>query len=363
MSRKTVLVVGASGLVGYAAMKHFSTNPEWDVIAVSRRRPDETLGVRFITADLTDSGTCADIFGRLREVTHVIYAALYERPDLVAGWCDPEQIAVNDRMLRNLLEPLESTARSLQHVSVLQGTKAYGSHILPMKVPAREGRSEMREQPNFYWNQEDYLRAKQRGKDWFFTIFRPVLIIGYSQGSAMNLLPAIGVYAAMLKEAGLPLHYPGGPARVGQAVDAELLAKCIHWAGEAKAARNEIFNVANGDIYCWPNIWPAIAEAVGMQVGQDVACSLEQEIRPRESDWARIRAKHNLVSPDLKAFVGLSFQYADYQLGAGRTKASPPSFSSTIKVVQAGFHEVIDTEIMFKKHLRAFQEKRLLPPP
>src|SRR5215467_4578876 len=129
MSRKTVLVAGASGLVGYAAMKHFSTNPEWDVIAVSRRRPDETLGVRFITADLTDTGTCADIFGRLREVTHVIYAALYERPDLVAGWCDPEQIAVNDRMLRNLLEPLESTARSLQHVSVLQGTKAYGSHV------------------------------------------------------------------------------------------------------------------------------------------------------------------------------------------------------------------------------------------
>ena len=363
MSRKTVLVAGASGLVGYAAMKHFSANPEWDVIAVSRRRPDETFGVRFITADLTDTGTCADIFGRLREVTHVIYAALYERPDLVAGWCDPEQIAVNDRMLRNLLEPLESTARSLQHVSVLQGTKAYGSHIRPMKVPAREGRSEMREQPNFYWNQEDYLRDKQRGKDWFFTIFRPVLIIGYSQGSAMNLLPAIGVYAAMLKEAGSPLHYPGGPARVGQAVDAELLAKCIHWAGEEKAARNEIFNVANGDIYCWPNIWPAIAEAVGMQVGQDVACSLEQEIRPRESDWARIRAKYDLVSSDLKSFVGLSFQYADYQLGVGRTEPSPPSFSSTIKVMQAGFHEVIDTEVMFKKHLRLFQEKRLLPRP
>src|SRR5215467_1412275 len=363
MSRKTVLVAGASGLVGYAAMKHFSTNPEWDVIAVSRRRPDETLGVRFITADLTDTGTCADIFGRLREVTHVIYAALYERPDLVAGWCDPEQIAVNDRMLRNLLEPLESTARSLQHVSVLQGTKAYGSHILPMKVPAREGRSEMREQPNFYWNQEDYLRAKQRGKDWFFTIFRPVLIIGYSQGSAMNVVPAIGVYAAMLKEAGLPLHYPGGPARVGQAIDAELLAKCMHWAGQAEAARNETFNVANGDVYCWPNIWPAIAEAVGMPVGENVPCNFEQEIRPREPDWARIRAKYDLVSPDLKAFVGLSFQYADYQMGFGRTEAAPPSFSSTIKVVQAGFHEVIDTEIMFKKHLRAFQEKRLLPPP
>jgi len=266
-------------------------------------------------------------------------------------------------MLRNLMEPLESTARGLLHVSLLQGTKAYGSHVRPMKVPAREGRSEMREQPNFYWEQEDYLRAKQGGKDWFFSIFRPVLIVGYSQGSAMNVVPAIGVYAAMLKEAGLPLHYPGGPARVGQAIDAELLAKCMHWAGQAEAARNEIFNVANGDVYCWPNIWPAIAEAVGMTVGEDVPCSLEQEIRPRESDWAHIRAKYNLVSPDLSAFVGLSFQYADYQMGFGRTEPAPPAFSSTIKVMQAGFHDVTDTEAMFAKYLRAFQEKRLLPRP
>ena len=363
MSRKTVLVIGASGLVGYAAMKHFSADPEWDVIAVSRRQPDETFGARFITANLTDARACADVFGNLKNVTHVIYAALYERPDLIGGWRDAEQIAVNDRMLRNLMEPLESTARGLLHVSLLQGTKAYGSHVRPMKVPAREGRSEMREQPNFYWDQEDYLRAKQRGKDWFFSIFRPVLIVGYSQGSAMNVVPAIGVYAAMLKESGLPLHYPGGPARIGQAIDAELLAKCMHWAGEAEAARNETFNVANGDVYCWPNIWPAIAEAVGMPVGENMPCSLEQEIRPRESVWSRIRAKYNLVSPDLNSFVGLSFQYADYQMGFGRTEAAPPSFSSTIKVMQAGFHDVMDTEAMFEKYLRVYQEKRLLPRP
>jgi len=363
MSRKTVLVVGASGLVGYAAMKHFSEDPDCHVIAVSRRQPDETFGARFITANLTDARACADVFGNLKNVTHVIYAALYERPDLIGGWRDAEQIAVNDRMLRNLMEPLESTARGLLHVSLLQGTKAYGSHVRPMKVPAREGRSEMREQPNFYWDQEDYLRAKQRGKDWFFSIFRPVLIVGYSQGSAMNVVPAIGVYAAMLKESGLPLHYPGGPARIGQAIDAELLAKCMHWAGEAEAARNETFNVANGDVYCWPNIWPAIAEAVGMPVGENMPCSLEQEIRPRESVWSRIRAKYNLVSPDLNSFVGLSFQYADYQMGFGRTEAAPPSFSSTIKVMQAGFHDVMDTEAMFEKYLRVYQEKRLLPRP
>jgi nucleoside-diphosphate-sugar epimerase len=215
MPRKTVLVVGASGLVGYAAMKHFSGYPDCEVIAVSRRRPDKTFGAQFVGVDLTNVHSCYEVFGGLRDVTHVIYAALYERPDLIEGWRDAAQIAVNDRMLRNLMEPLERAARDLVHVSLLQGTKAYGSHVLPMKVPAREGRSEMREQPNFYWNQEDYLREKQSGKGWCFSIFRPVLVVGYSQGSAMNVIPAIGAYAAILKEAKQPLHYPGGPTSCG----------------------------------------------------------------------------------------------------------------------------------------------------
>ena len=38
MGHKTVLVAGATGLVGYAALKHFTQAPDIDVIAVSRRR-------------------------------------------------------------------------------------------------------------------------------------------------------------------------------------------------------------------------------------------------------------------------------------------------------------------------------------
>jgi nucleoside-diphosphate-sugar epimerase len=362
MAKKCVLIAGASGLVGYAAMKHFAADRDCEVIAVSRRRPDETFGARFVNADLTDTRACAEVFATLGQVTHLVYAALHEKPGLIAGWVDAEQIAVNDRMLRNLMEPLAKAAGGLTHVSLLQGTKAYGSHVRPMKYPAREGRSEMREQPNFYWNQEDYLREKQHGKSWAFSIFRPVLIVGYSMGSAMNVIPAIGVYAAMLRDAGQPLHYPGGPTRVGQAVDADLLARAMAWAGGAPAARNETFNVANGDIYCWPNIWPAIADAVGMEPGEAVPMSLDKEIRPRESDWARIRARHDLVSPDLASFVGLSFEYADYQMSYGRTEPAPTSFSSTVKLMQAGFCEVMDTEAMFVKWLRLFQERRLLPP-
>jgi len=51
-------------------------------------------------------------------------------------------------MLRNLLGLLAPTS-SLHHVALLQGTKAYGVHVRPLAVPARENRSEMHEQANF----------------------------------------------------------------------------------------------------------------------------------------------------------------------------------------------------------------------
>ena len=225
----------------------------------------------------------------------------------------------------------------------------------------------MHEQPNFYWNQERYLRSEQ-GKQWNWTILRPVLIVGCSTGSAMNVVPALGVYAAMMrrrqeKEGGKKvLDYPGGVGRVAQAVDADLLARSIAWSGEAAAARNEIFNVTNGDVFVWPNVWPAIADALGFAAGAPVPLSLDKEIRPREAEWAEIRRTHGLASGTLKEFVGLSFEYADYTMGYGRDTPGPPALVSTIKLMQAGFHEVMDSEAMFAKAVAELQARRLLPP-
>jgi nucleoside-diphosphate-sugar epimerase len=362
MSRKKVLIAGATGLVGYAAMKHFADEPGCEVIAVSRRRPHNTYGARFIALDLTDATQCAQIASELSGVTHLVYAALHERPGLVAGWQEAEQIRVNDLMLRNLFEPLEKAAPELRHVTLLQGTKAYGVHVRPLAVPARENRSEMHEQPNFYWNQEKYLRARQQGRDWHWSILRPVLIVGESTGSAMNVIPALGAYAAFQRQKGNRLDYPGGAPRVGQAVDADLLARAIAWAGDAINARNEIFNVTNGDVFVWPNVWPAIADALGFLPGEAVPLSLNQDIRPREAEWRQICGQHNLVSGTLQAFVGLSFEYADHTMGYGRDLPGPAAIVSTIKLQQAGFHEVMDTEAMFRKWFAVFQGKKLLPP-
>lgn len=371
MSKK-ILIAGATGLVGYAAMKHFATEAGAEMIAVSRRRPDETFGARWLQLDLTDAAACAALAPEFEGVTHLVYAALHEQPGLVAGWQEEAQIRTNDLMLKNLFGPLEQAAKGLRHVALLQGTKAYGVHVRPLSVPARENRSEMHEQPNFYWNQERYLRERQPGKAWRWSILRPVLIVGCSVGSAMNVIPALGVYAAMMrhkhghkngKGAGrTKLDYPGGVGRVAQAVDADLLARCIAWSGEADAAGNEIFNVTNGDVFVWPNVWPAIADALGFEAGEHVPLSLDREIRPCEADWAEICAAEGLKAGTLKDFVGLSFEYADYTMGFGRDKPGPAALVSTIKLMQAGFTEVMDTEAMFRKCFAEMQAKRLLPP-
>lgn len=359
MTLKTVLVAGATGLVGYAALKQFAGTPDTNVIAISRRAVPHP-GVRHLPLDLTNAAACRDAADTLRDVTHVVYAALFELPGLVEGWRNEQQIATNDRMLRNLLGPLIQTSPGLRHVTLLQGTKAYGVHVRPLRVPAREGRSEMREQPNFYWAQEDYLRSVQTGHDWHFTILRPVLIVGEAIGGAMNLIPALGAHAAVMRERGPILPYPGGAERVSQAVDADLLARAIAWAGTAVAARNETFNVTNGDVFSWPNIWPAIADALGMRPGADEPFLLQSLGR---ADWDRIRQRYALTSPALTDFVGLSLEYADYQMRYGHTEPGPPAIVSTVKIAQAGFTEVMDTELMFRKWFKVFQQKRLLPPP
>jgi energy-coupling factor transporter ATP-binding protein EcfA2 len=184
----------------------------------------------------------------------------------------------------------------------------------------------------------------------------------HSAGSATNLIPAIGTYAALLKSDGRPLFYPGGTPNLMEAVDADLLARAITWAGHAPPARDQAFNITNGDVFVWRSVWPAIADALGMQPGGDAPLSLAREMPSREQDWERIRAKYWLVSPALADFVGLSFQYADSCFGYDDERRGDPALVSTVKLRQAGIREFIDTEVMLRKWFRIFQEKRYLPP-
>lgn len=346
-----VLVAGASGVVGEAALRHFASLPGWEAIGLARRPP---AGFDCIAVDLADASATRAAMQRIEGVSHVVYAALYEKPGLLAGWYEQEQMERNLAMLRNLFDALPTS--SLQHVSVLQGTKAYGAHVGAVVQPGRE-REPRHPHDNFYWLQEDHLRSIQGG--WGLTIVRPQVVFGEALGSNMNAIPALGVYAALCRLDDRPLDLPGPGGFVTEAVDADLLARALAWMATTESAWNETFNVTNGDVFTMRGVWPALADAFGMEPGDLVPASLAETLPPREPAWAGLCEQLGLVAPrTFDRFVGQGFVYADVFLAP----ASGATLVSTIKLRHAGFGDCVDTEDMFRRLIGRLQERNLLPP-
>lgn len=363
LKKKKLLLVGASGVIGQSILAHFNQLPGWSVLSVGRRLPPNCPEADFLSVDLLDKAACEQAFSGLRDVTHIIYAAVYEKPGaLIEGWRDPDQMSKNDQMLRHLIEPVNQSPSQVEHITVFQGSKAYGSHIeKQVPIPARE-RSPRHNHDNFYWLQEDYIREVERESSWSFTILRPRIVFGGALGSNMNPIAAIGVYAALQKFKGEPLHYPGGLPRINQATDADLIARACAWAAVSPTSHNQTFNVENGDVFVWQNVWPAIADELDMPLGDDVPLFLDTLLATDASTWAQVVDHYELQAPkDMKAFVGQSLSYTDFQMGTGKEQAPNPVIVSSIKIRQAGFGDCIDSEDMFRKWFRLYREQRLLP--
>ena len=179
----------------------------------------------------------------------------------------------------------------------------------------------------------------------------------------MNPLAPLVTFAALEREAGRPLRWPGGRTGPVEGVDARLLARAIDWGMSDEHARNQIFNVANGDVFVWENVWPRVAEAFGMRVGEPAPVRLAEAMPPRAHEWANVVRRYGLRAPGLMDFVGDAFVYADLQWGHGRDEAGPSHLLSTIKLRQAGFAECIDSEEMLVQWIEWMQRERLIPAP
>ena len=358
--KNKVLVAGASGLIGVAAIEAF-LSAGWDVVGISRRKPALPSGrsFDFIAVDLGEERAAREALSSLADVTHIAYAAIYENAnDLVRGWSNADQIAVNNAMLRNVIEPLISGKSALKHVSILQGTKAYGVHLHPIAIPARE--SDPRDDhANFFFDQQDYIREMGAKHGFTYTVLRPQLVTGETPG-ALNVLPAIGVYAAIRREKGEPFSFPGGPSFVWEAADANLVGQVMLWAAQAPQAANEIFNVTNGDVFEWRSAWPAMAKTLGVELGPDEPTSLAAFIHDNADVWSKIVAKYGLASSDLRSFVGQGDQHADFAFAYG-APAGPVAFVSTVKLRKAGFNAAVDTQEAFSAALQSLIDRKLLP--
>lgn len=353
-----LLVAGALGVVGRAVVERFVGRPDVEVVALSRRAPDFAPQAHWVSADLRDPQAAAQALAGHRDVTHVVYAALSEQPELLRGWRDPANAALNTAMLRNLLDALAPAP--LEHLTLLQGTKAYGVHTgRPMRVPARE-QDAVRDHTNFYFEQEDLVAERSRLAGFHWTVLRPQIVLGVAVGSAMNPVAALGAYAVLSRELGIPLRFPGHAHLLTECTDARLIASAAEWAWGEPRAHGEAFNVANGDVIVWATFFERLAREFGLALGEPVEMKMAEAMPRHAQVWRRIAQREGLAVKDLDQLLGLSWQYADATWASRRPLAVPP-IVSTVKLRRFGFGECTDTEECIVQHLHAMQERGYLP--
>jgi nucleoside-diphosphate-sugar epimerase len=348
--KHVVLIAGVHGVSGYAAAAHWASMPGTQVFGLSRRSAPQPVGVHEIIGDLLDPGDLQRKLGKV-SFTHVVFAAYIEKPTAA------ERSEVNVAIIKNLFDVIEETSPSLRHVTFYQGGKAYGADLGPFKTPAREDDARLMP-PNFYYDQEDFLRRRQHGKSWHWTALRPEATFGFGVGNPMNLGMSIAVYAAISKELGLPLRFPGTEKSyrvLYQITSAEILAKATTWAGQSESASNEIFNITNGDYFRWRYLWPRIAAMFDMRAADPVPTPLTVYMADKKPVWEAIVAKHGLRPIAYEQVSSWPFADAILRL------MEYDNISSTIKARRAGFQDCIDTEDMFKEFFAALRNDRIIP--
>lgn len=350
MKLKTCVIAGALGIAGRALIEHLERSEDWRVIGLSRRQPDFETLAQFITVDLLNLDECRAKLGGLSDITHIFYAAH------VGGRTPAEEVAPNLAMLSNLVSTVEASSQCLRRIVVLHGTKWYGNHLGPFRTPARED-DPRHMPPNFYYDQQDWIAARQQGKRWEWVTLRPHGFCGISIGSPMNHLMGLALYAAISRELGLQLRFPGAPGAfraITQFTDAGLLARAMVWAATAPGCSNQAFNMTNGEYERWENLWPDIAECFDLRAGPVQSISLEKFMADKEALWATMCERYELRRYRLAQLV--DWRFIDWSYSNGFDQ-----MSSLNKARQAGWHESLNADVMFRRLFRRLADDRIIP--
>jgi nucleoside-diphosphate-sugar epimerase len=351
----SALVIGASGIVGKNLARHLSQRG-WQVYGLARRPPLDIEGVLPIAGDLLDSGLLRLALRDLRPTDVFITTWLRQKTEV-------ENIRINGAMVRNVLDAL-SPGGSVRHVALVTGLKhylgpfeAYGKGTLPA-TPFREEQARL-DLENFYYAQEDELFAAAERDGFGWSVHRPHTIIGYALGNAMNMGVTLAVYATICRETGRPFLFPGSAAQwngLTDMTDARLLARHLEWAATTGAARNQAFNVVNGDVFRWNWMWTRLANWFGLQPasysGQGIP--LERQLADAAPIWAEIARAHHLAQTDLSVIT--SAWHTDADLGRPIEVVTDMSKSRKL-----GFLDYQATDDSFFDLFVRLREARIIP--
>ena len=345
---RTALVAGASGLVGRRIVNELIKAGGWTIIGLGRR-PQTLTGAQWIAVDLTNAAHTRAALAACTGVTHVFYAGRFDHPEGV-----PEPVDINTAMLVNLIDALEPIA-PLQHVHAVHGSKYYGHQLGPVPIPMVEEQARA-PNPNFYFNQLDFLIERTRNARWSYSTSRPHAFCDPAIDHPRSIGLVIAVFAMIQRELGLPLDYPGtekGFHTVTQFTDLSLLARSVVWMADEPRCANQDFNVVNGDWPRWSELWPDFAEYFGMKVGEPKGLRLEDWIKDKSAVWNTIVQKHRLAPSEVQSLA--LWPYGDYQL-----RPQWDVSSSMAKARRLGFDGAVNSFQMFRDQFSHYRAHRVI---
>ncbi|MCC6534504.1 MAG: SDR family oxidoreductase [Burkholderiales bacterium] len=351
--RRTALVAGATGVTGTPLVEELLL-AGWPVYALSRRAPMlragvPSAGLQHVGVDLTDAGASAAALSRLRDVTHLFYCGNAPRQD------------VRLSLMRNVIDALDQHAAGLENVHLMQGTKYYGCHLGPFKVPARETDARIAG-GDFYYSEEDCVRERQRGARWTWTAARPHSVCGYARGNPLNLAVVLAIYGSLQHALGGTFAFPSTracfEARFNVA-DSELLARAAIWCATTRGCGNEAFNINNGDVFRWRDIWPRLAGFFGLEASGPQPQRLPEFLAAHESTWRELAAAKSLAPFPYQDIA--RWAQGDYRAPNSRLGCEYDLYSDLGKARGRGFTEHVDSADMFLRLFARLRAQRVIP--
>jgi len=332
-----LLIAGAYGVIGTGITDAALADPSWNVTTMGRRSPPahHLLGRQAptnLSVDLLDTQATTRAIAGLKGKTDLAFTAFVEGGSM-AGSVD-----ANMTITRTTLDALAARDVPMGNIVLMGGAKSYGFHLGSMKTPAKETDARL-VAPIFYHQQEDMVAgwAVRHGATW--SVLRPHMVCGPSINSSMNLVTGLAVFAAISKALGAPLRFPGSWGTwdaLHTTMDAGMLGRASLWALRAKSARNQIFNIGNGDEFRWRHLWKTVADFYGIEIGEPQPMNLESQMKPFKGVWETLVAQHGSVPTSYQQIAAWDFLDACLNW-------EQDVVLSTIKIRQAGFAEAIDT--------------------
>jgi nucleoside-diphosphate-sugar epimerase len=350
------LVVGATGLSGRgvseALLKTGAT-----VFGLSRHSDGLVDGVQHVHADALDDKSLGKALHGLKP-THVCLAIWIRRAT------EQENIETNAGIVRRVLE-VAGREKSVKHVALVTGLKHY---LGPFEAYARTGTlpvTPVREEhprlptPNFYYSQEDELHAAADRHSFTWSVHRPHSMIGKAIGNAMNMGTTLAAFASLCKETGRPFRFPGSAAQwngLTDVTDARVLGEQVVWASTEDRAKNDAYNIANGDVFRWNWMWPRIADWFGVKwIGfEKEPAPLEAQMEDCGPIWKALAGRHGLVEANLDRVA--SPWHTDLDLGRPLEVVTDMTLSR-----KRGFLVYQSTEDSFHDLFTQLREDRVIP--